>query len=376
MTNRYSSQRILLLAVSVLTIFGLLMVYSASSVVASLKWGSSSYYVLRQVAYAAIGYFLMILLMNVDYHVWGKKKTAVRLTVFSLVSLTLVFTQPVIKGAHRWLRFGNFLSFQPSELAKLVLLTCLALFLHKHELEIHRPGRPLLYCLLLVSSFVGLIGAEPDFGQALCLCFMAALMLFVAGLSWKYFATATLVLIPTMSLVIWKVPYLWTRIQTYWDPSRASLGAGWQIKQAKIAIGSGGFFGLGLGAGIQKLFFLPEPHGDFVFAVIGEELGWIGTSLVALTFLVYLFGGLRAACRAPDRFGFYLGLGITLMIVLPSLVNMSMVLALLPTKGIALPFISQGGTSLLLNLIATGILLNISISPREIEAEADSASMA
>jgi cell division protein FtsW len=359
MAYKATSDRILFITASLLTIVGLIMVYSASSAVASNRYGMSSYYFLRQLVYAGIGYLLMIVLMNVDYHFWQKSKAITAAAILSAGGLILVFTQPRINGARRWLRYGP-LSFQPSEIAKLVLLIFLAYFLHKHEKEINDPKKRLLPCVALLGLFAGLIAVEPDLGQAVCILMIAFALLFAAGLSWKYIAGTALLVAPSFYFFVWRVPFRKTRLEAFMNPTTDPLGAGWHIMQSLIAVGSGGLFGLGLGASRQKRFFLPEAHSDFIYAVIGEEIGLIGTVLIAVCFLIFFYRGMRATFRAPDRFGFFLGLGITLMVALQALINISMVLAMMPTKGIALPFISQGGSSLVLNLVATGMLLNIS----------------
>jgi cell division protein FtsW len=359
MAYKANGDRMLFLTTSLLTLFGLLMVYSDSSVVADSQHGLSSYYFLRQSGYAIAGYVLLLLLMNVDYHVWQRKKVILALAITVGLGLIAVFVQPKINGAHRWLRQGS-ISFQPSETAKLVVLAFLASYLHQHAAEINRPAKRLLPCLSLVALFAGLVGFEPDLGQALCLIMIVAVLLFAAGLSWKYILGVALCAIPVFYLAVVRVHFRWERIKSFLDPFQDPLGSGWQISQSLTAVATGGFFGLGLGASKQKLFFLPEAHSDFIFAVIGEELGLVGTTLVTFAFLIFLYRGVRITLRAPDRFGFYLGLGITLMVVVQAFINISMVLAMMPTKGIALPFISQGGSSLLMNLGACGILLNIS----------------
>ncbi len=359
MSYKATSDRVLFITASLLTIFGLIMVYSASSAVASNKFGMSSYYFLRQLAYAALGYLLMILLMNVDYHVWQKSRIIQVSCILSLILLAAVFTQPRINGARRWLRYGPLLSFQPSEIAKLALLVFMAYYLHKHESEINDFRKGLLPCLVLPGLFALLIVAEPDLGQALCLLLIAGILMFIAGLSWKYVAGAVGLVAPVFYWEIWREPFRRGRLEAFLNPSTDPLGSGYHIMQSLIAVGSGGILGLGLGASRQKRFFLPEAHSDFIFAIIGEELGLIGALLITIGFLVFFYRGLRITFRAPDRFGFFLGLGITLMVVLQAFINISMVLAMMPTKGIALPFISQGGSSLLLNLMATGLLLNI-----------------
>ncbi len=361
MVYKPCSDRVLFLTTSFLTIFGLVMVYSASSVVAAAQHnGMSSYYFLRQLAYAGAGYFFLILLMNVDYHFFEKWRVINILMVVCIGALALVMTQPSVNGAHRWIRIGSYISFQPSEIAKMALLLFLAAYLHRHDAEINLPAKRLLPCMLVVMLITGLIGVEPDLGQAITVVMITALLLFIAGLSWIYITGAFLLAAPAFYFFVVRVPYRWERFRAFLDPSLDPLGSGWQIIQSLTAIGSGGILGVGLGASRQKLFFLPEAHSDFIFAVIGEELGLIGTIMIAIGFLVFFIRGMRITLRAPDRLGFYLGLGITLMVVLQAFINISMVLALMPTKGIALPFISQGGSSLLLNLIATGVLLNIS----------------
>jgi len=360
MAYKPSSDRILFFTAGFLTIFGLVMVHSATSVVASSQHGMSSYFFLRQLLHAGVGFVLLLFMMNVDYHIWQRPRAIKLMLLACGLTLIFVLTQPEVNGAHRWLRYGPFISFQPSEIAKLEVLVFVAAYLHKHESEINQPVRGLLPFGLVVGIFAGLIAIEPDLGQALCICIITGILLFAAGLAWQYMAGAALMAIPAFYFFVVRVPFRWERIKAFLNPFHDPLGSGWQISQSLIAVGSGGFSGLGIGDSKQKLFFLPEASSDFIFAVIGEEIGLIGTCLVAIAFLVFFYRGIRVILRSPDRFGFYLGLGITLMVVLQGFINISMVLAMMPTKGIALPFISQGGSSLLLNLIATGVLLNLS----------------
>ncbi len=367
MAYKPTGDKILFVTTAFLTIFGLVMVYSASSVVASSQHGMSSYFFLKQLAHAGIGFLFLMLLMNVDYRRWQKPKVIRTLLILSALSLLFVMTQPTINGAHRWIRYGGFISFQPSEIAKLVVLIYVASYLQKYECEINQPVRRLLPFGMVVGLFAILIAIEPDLGQALTLCMIAGILLYIAGLAWQYIAGAAVLAVPLFYFFILRVPFRLERIKAFLNPFHDPLGSGWQISQSLTAVGSGGFTGLGLGASKQKLFFLPEASSDFIFAVIGEELGLIGTSLVAIAFLIFFYRGVRIILRSQDRFGFYLGLGITLMVVLQGFINISMVLAMMPTKGIALPFISQGGSSILLNLIAAGILLNLSHYSRPVE---------
>jgi cell division protein FtsW len=351
MAYKPSSDKILFFTAGLLTIFGLVMVYSASM---------SSHSFMRQLLHAGVGFVFLIFMMNVDYHIFQKPKVIGTLLVLCVLVLIFVLTQGRVNNASRWIRYGPYISFQPSEIAKLVVLVFIADYLHKHESEINQPIRRLLPFGLVVLLIVGLIAKEPDLGQALCICMIAAIVLCIAGLAWYYFAGAVLLAAPTIYFSIQHFPHQWARIKVFLDPFHDPLGIGWQIRQSLTAVGTGGLSGLGLGNSRQKLAFLPEASSDFIFAVIGEELGLIATCLVVLAFLIYFYRGIRVTLRSPDRFGFYLGLGITLMVALQAFINMSMVLSMMPTKGIALPFMSQGGSSLLLNLIATGVLLNIS----------------
>ena len=336
------------------------MVYNATSVVATSEHGISFYVFLKQLAYAGIGFGCLIYLMKLDYHKWLNPKVLYTILVLSALALLFVMTEPPVNGARRWIRIGGLLSFQPSELAKLAVIIFVAAFLHVHEDKIKKPTWQLLTLFGVVGSFAFIIYKEPDLGQALCICFIAAIMLFVAGLSWKYYASALLLSVPCFYFFVIRHPYRWDRIVAFLNPYQDPTGTGWHIIQSLTAVGSGGLTGLGLGAGKQKLFFLPEASSDFIFAVIGEELGLLGTCVITCAFIIFFFRGMKIVLRSSDRFGFYLALGITLMVVLQGFINISMVLALMPTKGIALPFISQGGSSLFLNLLATGILLNLS----------------
>ena len=283
-----------------------------------------------------------------------------------IASLVFVLTQPAINGAHRWI-FIKGVSFQPSEYAKLFVVIFVAWFLQRYEKDLNRPER-IAAISAAVVLFAVLIGIEPDMGQALTLCIVSVFLMVMAGLAWRYIAAALLCAIPLFYFFVYNVDYRWRRITVFLNPETSTEDAAWQINQSLIAVGSGGFGGLGLGDSKQKLFFLPESSTDFIFAIICEELGLIGAVLVVAAFLIFFYRGMRIALKSQDRFGFYLGAGITLMVTLQGLINISMVLGMLPTKGIALPFISQGGSSLLMNLAATGILLNMSYQNKISEA--------
>jgi cell division protein FtsW len=272
--------------------------------------------------------------------------------------LVVVFFFAEIRNTHRWIQFPH-LSFQPSELAKLALIFFLAYFLEKRKGQINNLQFTLAPVAIVLGVLTALIVKEPDFGTAVAMLLTACVLLFVAGLNIRWYAIPAVLTVPVFYYLVYLEPYRWSRIMAFLDPS-ANLAASWQIRQALLSVGSGGIFGLGYMEGKNKLFFLPDGHTDFIFAVVGEELGLIGACAVLLMFLVFLWRGLRTSAKAPDTFGFYLALGITMMVSIQAFINMSVVLALVPTKGIALPFLSYGGSSFVLMLAAVGILLNVS----------------
>ncbi len=359
MARQLQSDKILFGSVVVLVLFGTLMVFSASAVMASERYGSSYYFFFRQLAWAGLGLGLMVAAMNFDY-----RKLANPLVVFpalgvQLMLLVVVLFRTPTHNAHRWMNLGP-VGFQPSEFSKLALVVFLAYFLELRRNEINDWKHTLAPIGLVVGVIVALVVKEPDFGTALAIVLVAAAMLYSSGLRLAYFAYGALAALPVIYLLIFHVGYRHKRILAFLDPYADPLGAGFQIIQSTIAVGTGGIDGVGLMEGRQKLFYLPEPHSDFIFAVIGEELGFIGSVAVLALFGVILWRGLRAAANCPDEFGRLLAIGLTVLVVGQALVNISVVLGLLPTKGIPLPLVSYGGSSLLANLLALGVLLNIS----------------
>ncbi len=359
MARQLQSDKILFASVVGLVLFGALMVFSASAVMAADRYNNADYFLLRQLAWAAVGMIAVGLLMHLDY-----RRLASPLVVFpalgiEFVLLVTVFFVDRSHNTHRWFHLGP-ASFQPSEFAKIVLVIFLAFFLDMRKGEVNDLKHTLAPILLVTACMAMLVLREPDLGTTLALCLILTAMLFAAGLKLRYFVYAGLSAIPGLYWVIFHSAYRYNRVLAFLNPYADPLGKGFQILQSYIAVGTGGITGLGLMEGKQKLFFLPEPQTDFIFAVVGEELGLIGTVAVAAVFLVILLRGLRASAACKDDFGRLLAIGLTVMIVGQALVNMSVVLGLLPTKGIPLPFVSYGGSSLLVNLIAVGILLNIS----------------
>jgi cell division protein FtsW len=359
MARQLESDRVLFAAVVVLVLLGTLMVFSASAVMAAERFGSSYHFLVRQVAWAVIGLAAMVAIMNLDY-----RRLCNPLVVFPAVGLQLtllaaVLFAPTANNAHRWLVLGP-VSFQPSELTKVVLVLFLAYFLQSRKGAVNDWKHTLLPIGLVTGVSVLLVVKEPDLGTSLAILLIVAAMLFAAGLRPSYFAYAGLTALPLLYLLVFRVDYRYKRILAFLDPYADPLGKGFQIIQSFIAVGTGGISGVGLMEGKQKLFYLPEPHTDFIFAVIGEELGFLGTLAVLGLFAVILWRGVRASAGCSNEFGRLLAIGLTVLLVGQALVNMSVVLGLLPTKGIPLPLVSYGGSSLLMSLVAVGVLLNIS----------------
>jgi len=344
-------------------LFGAVMVFSASAVTARDMYGNAYVFLIRQLLYIALGIGGMFWLMNTDYRKLRQPRVIFTGLGVTFILLTAVFFLDRSHATHRWIRFGPF-SLQPSELAKLFIILYLAWFIELRRSP-RGPGinhllQTLLPALGVVIIVVALILAEPDMGTACMIAFIAGVMLFVAGVSLRYIFPVALATLPAIYLLIVRVPYRLHRVQAFFSPGTDPQGRGFQLLQSLIAVGSGGFSGVGLMESRQKLFYLPEAHTDFIFAVICEELGFLGAVAVLSMFAVYGWRGFVAAMKAPDEFGRFVGLGITTMVLGQALINLSVVLGLMPTKGIPLPFISYGGSSLLGMLLATGVLLNIS----------------
>jgi cell division protein FtsW len=359
MARQLQTDKVLFGTVVVLLVFGLIMVFSASAMIAQEQFHSSYHFLIRQAVWAVIGLGLMVLMMNFDYRRLARPNIIFPAVAVQLLLLILVLFLGPMHNTHRWLRIGP-AAFQPSELSKVIIVIFLAYFLDSRKGEIDDWKRTLLPIGLVVGIDAVLVLKEPDFGTTLALCMIVAALLFVAGLPLVYFGYGMVAVFPLIFLLIFHVSYRLKRVMAFLHPYSDPLGVGFQIIQSYIAVGTGGIAGLGLMEGKEKLFFLPEPQTDFIFAVICEELGFIGAIAVITLFAVILWRGLRAAARCSDNFGRLLAIGITVLIVGQALVNISVVIGLLPTKGIPLPLISYGGSSLVMTLFAMGILLNIS----------------
>jgi cell division protein FtsW len=376
MAQRVRNDWVLFWVIVVMLCFGLVMVYSASSVVAQQKLGSSFYYIYRQLAWAVAAFVVMMLLKRTDYRRLNSATWAFASIMLVLPLLVLVYYLDA--HAHRWLRIGSFISIQPSEFAKPALILFLAYFVTERAKNIN--NRKTLFGAMLTVGFLAVAVVVADLGTAAVLVITAAIVFYVAGLDRKYIRIAVAFgVLGVMAAVVAK-PYRLVRLFGFFDPTYSTLdrfawGAkvktylqqssynkdpGYHVRQSKIAVGSGGVTGLGIMQGKQKLLYLPEAHTDFIYAVVGEELGLAGCGAILILFLVVLWRGLQLVRGAPDEFGRYLALGVTSMIVVQALINMSVVLGMAPTKGIPLPMISYGGSSLLSTLISLGMLLSVS----------------
>jgi cell division protein FtsW len=358
MAKRVSVDKTLFTVTLLLVFVGLIMVFSASAVMAKERFGSPYSFVLRQFSWAIAGVITMFLLMKVDYRRYRNQAI-----VFSLVGLTILFLISVFfldrsHNTHRWFRLGP-LSFQPSELAKPAAIVYLAWFLEQRVKQMGDWRHTLLPAVAPPLLMAALIAMQPDLGTAISIALITLAILFVAGMDMKFFLYPLAAAPVIFYFLVWRVPWRHQRILAFMDPYSDPLGKGFHVIQSLISVSTGGITGMGLMEGKQKLFFLPEPHTDFIFAVIGEEFGLLGTLFVVTLFAIFLYRGVRAAVVTRDTFGRYLATGMVAMICIQAFFNISVVLALLPTKGIPLPFISYGGSSLFVMLASVGVLLNI-----------------
>jgi len=360
MARKLKSDKLLFTATLVLVCASLVMVYSASAAIGMEQYHQRpTLFLFKQATFALLGLVLMPVLMRVDYRLYRQPIviwTALAMVGFALVA---VLFGPRINGARRWFGFPG-IGVQPSEFAKLVVIFFVAAILERRMDRIDDLRYSLVPVAIVLGGVVGLVMLQPDLGTALSIIVIVSAMVFAAGINYRYIIGLLLVSMPAAYVVLMSADYRRRRMMVFLNPWDDPLGDGFQVIQSLIAVGTGGVFGKGLMAGVQKLFYLPYPHTDFIYAVIGEELGLIGCTLVLACFCVIAWRGLRTAMRAPDRFGAFLALGLTAMVVVQAFFNISVVLGLLPTKGIPLPFVSFGGSSLLMSMIGMGILLNVS----------------
>lgn len=348
-----------------LALFGAVMVYSASAMISLQETknnpeGASQFlYFYKQIGFTVIGLLAMYLATKFNYR-WLQNETVVYgLLILTAILLVAVFAFPAINGARRWIRFPG-ASFQPSELAKITLPVFLAYFLTKNEKNVGSLRETALWCVAVFGGLSALILFEPDLGTVIVLAAIFVAVYFAAGARLLHIVTLGAGCISLFALALITSPYRRERVLAFLNPWENADKGAYQVVQGLYAIGSGGIFGEGFAKGEQKLFYLPYPHSDFIFAVVGEELGLIGTLAVVLAFGLLLWRGTRAALLAPERFGMLLGIGIITGIIVQALFNISVVISIVPAKGIPLPFISYGGTSIVTTLLAVGLLLNLS----------------
>jgi len=349
---------IMLMAIA-LTCFGVVMVYSASSVMAAKRFHDGFFFLKRQGLFALLGFGVMLLVMQVDYHTW--KRMAVPGLLLCLVLLFLVLIPGIggkAGGSSRWIKLPGF-NLQPSEMAKLALIMYMAYSLEKKQDKVKSLTAGFIPYMIVLMFLIGFLVLQPDLGGALTLAFVAMVMLFAAGTRLVYIFSMLLLALPFLMYKL-STGYHKGRMEAFLNPWSDPEGKGFQIIQSWLALGTGGVFGQGLGEGKQKLFYLPEAHTDFILSVVGEELGFLGVLVIIGMFFLLVQRAMRIAVAAPDTFGRFLALGIAVLFGIEATVNMGVVTGLLPTKGLALPFISYGGSSLLISLFAVGILLNIS----------------
>jgi cell division protein FtsW len=351
---------ILFFAVIALLSFGVVMVYSSSAVSAYVNFNDSYYFLKRQIIWVTLGVAAMLLTLNMDYHIWRKCATPTLIVTIILLVLVLIpGLGKVVNGARRWLGFGS-LYLQPSEIAKLSMVLFSSASLARNQDKITSFIKGVIPQLLILLVIFGLILKEPDLGTALAIGGTIFVLLFTAGAKLSHLTSLGIVGITGIIAAIILEPYRLKRLLAFSDPWSDPLNTGYHIIQSLYALGSGGLFGVGLGRSREKFLYLPEPHTDFIFAILGEELGLIGTVTVVLLFFLFAWRGFKIAIAAPDIYGSMLAAGLTTMIIMQALMNIAVVTASMPVTGIPLPFISFGGSALIFTLLGVGILLNIS----------------
>lgn len=364
MAKRVGVDKWLFGTVMLLVLFGLVMVFSASAVMAKATMNNPYSFAAKQAGWAALGIVGMFLLMRVDYRRYNNPKLIFpAMGITALMLLAVFVLRGKVNGAHRWIALPG-MTFQPSELAKPVIVIFLAWFLQNRMHAIDSIKETILPAALPPLVFIGLILVEPDLGTSLVCAAVLMLMLYLAGMQTKWIGVALAAAAPVMYWMLFRVPWRRARIMAFLNPEADPKGAGYHTMQSLIAVSTGGIHGKGLMEGVQKLFFLPEPHTDFIFAVICEELGLIGALCLVAAFCVLGYRGLRAAFKSTDPFARFLAFGLTVAILVQAFFNISVVLSLVPNKGIPLPFISSGGTSVFVTLACMGVLLNVT---REID---------
>ena len=363
----------LLVVTIILVVIGTVMIYSSSSIIAMEKYGDGYHYIKKQIVFVLLGFGVMMGVSRIPYRYWGKAAYPAVLVSIALLTLLIIpGFGTTVGGATRWFRVAG-ISFQVSEMVKVVLVLFLAHYLTKKVNRIKEFSRVFLVPLALLLIILGLILRQPDFGTAVIMVIVFMLMFYLAGSRVTYLAGLAATAIPAGAILIMQESYRMRRLLSFLNPWEDPGGTGFQIIQSFISFGSGGAFGVGLGNSMQKLFYLPEPHTDFILSVIAEEGGFIGIVIVVVLFSILVFRGFVISFRCDDLFGMLLASGLTAVIALGAFVNMAAVMGLVPTKGLVLPFLSYGGTSLVMCMMVIGILLNISSRRGQEEATAETA---
>ncbi|MBU0469789.1 MAG: putative lipid II flippase FtsW [Candidatus Omnitrophica bacterium] len=346
--------------VAFLLSIGVIFIYSSSGIYALEEFGDKTFFLKRHILFLCVALVVTIATMVVDYR--DLQKAAKPLLVLTIILLVLVLVPGIGKssfGARRWFKIGPF-SFQPSEFAKITLLLYTADFLARKRSKIKDFWVGFVPLMIVLNVVCLLIVKQPDLGNTLLIASIVMILMIIDGASFKHIGGLMLMAAPALYYLVVKVPYRWRRIVSFWDPWADAQGVGFQLTQSQIALGSGGFWGIGLGKSIQKLFYLPAAHTDFILSIIGEESGFVGTFIVVMLFVAFIWQGARIAKRVADPFGYFLSSGIVAMIGLQAVINIGVSIGAFPTKGLPLPFVSYGGSALIFNVIAVGLLLNIS----------------
>jgi len=355
-----SYDRLILLSTLTLLALGLTMVFNASTVMAQAQYQDPYFFIKRQVLYALLGVGVLILGRSINYRAY--QRLTYPFLIITLICLILVFIPGIggkVRGAARWLKLGPF-TLQPSEFAKLAVALFLAYSLTKKQEKMKFFSIGFLPHMMVAGLFIILVGLEPDFGTAITIAAIVFTMLFVGGTRLTHIMLTLMTGVGLAVIIVLRDPKKLGRVFSYLDPFKYGQDVGYQLKQSLLAIGSGGLWGLGPGQSRAKLFYLPDAHTDFILSIFSEEMGFVGVSVVLALFAVLVYRGLALSLRAQDSYGSYLALGLTLLIGLPAVINLGVISGIFPTKGLSLPFLSYGGSSLLANLLAVGILLNIS----------------
>jgi cell division protein FtsW len=339
---------------------GVVMIYSSSGIFALETMGDSTYFLKRHLVFLVVGFMAALFIMSMDYR--DLKKYAKPLLVIGFILLVLVLIPGIGKssfGARRWFKFGP-IHFQPSEFMKVIMLVYVSDFLVRKKGKITSFKDGFMPLIMVLGAVCLLVVKQPDLGNSLLIASIVLILLFISGARKSHLGLLVLMAIPVLIYLVASEPYRMRRIVAFLDPWEDSQGVGFQLTQSQIALGSGGLTGVGLGKSVQKLFYLPAAHTDFILSIVGEELGFIGIFVIIVMFGLLIWQGARIAKRANDPFGYYLATGIVAMLGLQTVVNVGVILGAFPTKGLPLPFISYGGSSLIFNMMAIGLLLNIS----------------